>query len=177
MSHSADHERGISYPELRGDLAHPQSHDGVLAQTAVEPIFVLVILLAVTAMYSALFARAASEDVKWRHEAIFYPVSVPVYIIMTVATFGLYTTFWLFKNWQWLRSVERHDIWPIWRTLLLPFNAALLFMHIGRYGDAPKNWFSQVAIPLGVLILVFSFLNAAYEQVAPGPYFVVQALL
>lgn len=137
---------------------------GALAQDNIEVVglaigAVLTILFGVLGV--ALCLQAASKDLPWRDEAIFYPVSMPVFLLLSIATLGLYAFYWALKNWQWLKTVQGQQIWPAARAVFLPVTNVMLFQAIGQQAARDRSHWG-----LGVsIILAASYLGTLAGQV------------
>lgn len=83
-------------------------------------------------------ALSAADD------SMFYVVSRRKFAILFIATFGMYSLFWFFKNWSQYRyasqlaSGTRPSIWPLPRALFMVFFIHSLFSKVKAYGaDKP----------------------------------------
>ncbi len=56
--------------------------------------------------------------------AKFFYVSEGRFLLMALATLGLFETYWSYKNWQYIKQRDGLDIMPIWRAIF-----ALFFTH------------------------------------------------
>jgi hypothetical protein len=52
------------------------------------------------------------------------------YILMSLFTFGLYQTYWIFKNWQYVKNRDNLTIHPFWRAIFGIFFCDSLFKQI-----------------------------------------------
>lgn len=50
-------------------------------------------------------------------QPMFFPVSPPKLLIMSVVTFGFYQLYWFYKNWEFIQAWHRSKIAPFWRAL------------------------------------------------------------
>ncbi|GAB3455265.1 hypothetical protein GCM10027321_07410 [Massilia terrae] len=76
--------------------------------------------------------------------SMFYVVSRRKFAILFIATFGMYSLFWFFKNWSQYRYASqlatgtRPSIWPLPRALFMVFFVHSLFSKVKAYGaDKP----------------------------------------
>ncbi len=53
--------------------------------------------------------------------AIFYPVSLFKLWMFSVVTFGVYTSYWFYRNWAYLKAREKSSIMPIARAIFSQF--------------------------------------------------------
>jgi hypothetical protein len=47
---------------------------------------------------------------------IFFAVSIPKFIVLSICSIGIYDLYWFYKNWQLVRAREQSDISPFWRA-------------------------------------------------------------
>ncbi len=77
--------------------------------------------------------RAEGEDEKaGQCLPLYFPVSVPKLVVMSLCTFGLYELYWFYKNWQVEKQRTKEDLLPFWRTLFFFFFCYSLFRRIGE---------------------------------------------
>lgn len=137
---------------------------GALADDNIEIVALLVgaVLTGLFAVLSiALCLQAAAKDLPWRDEAIFYPVSMPIFLLLSIATLGLYAFYWALKNWQWLKTVQGQKIWPAARALFLPVTNVMLLQAIGQQAAHDRSHWS-----VGVsILLAASYLGTWAGQV------------
>ncbi|MFT5790163.1 MAG: hypothetical protein ACI8SJ_002292 [Shewanella sp.] len=61
-------------------------------------------------------------EAKNQHKTQFYPVSLAKFFVLSILSFGLYSSYWSYKNWQYIKHTkDRPDIWPVARALFSPF--------------------------------------------------------
>jgi transglutaminase-like putative cysteine protease len=120
-------------------------HAKLLEVLVVGMASLVLIAAAVVALRSALTA-----DEAWAAQALYYPVSIPKFLAMTVATAGLYPFFWRWKAWRWARRYDGQDIQPFWRTLFAIFWLWPLFDQANRRLEAKAlpGWLGIAAAAL-----------------------------
>jgi hypothetical protein len=92
--------------------------------------------------YKAPDARVADVGVLSSQE-LFYVVAKPKFLALMIATMGIYTVYWFYKNWALLNR-RRHCYWPVARGLFSIFFAHALFDEIDRAlrrSDAARTFF------------------------------------
>lgn len=96
----------------------------------------------VFALRRALVADAAHAQLGY-----YYPVGVTKFSLMSVATFGLYGFFWVWKCWRWAKSHGHADIQPFWRAAFRPFWLYPLFAEANQRprGMRMPAWIGGVA--------------------------------
>lgn len=53
-----------------------------------------------------------------------------VFVLLSFLTFGLYTIYWFYKGWRFLKESYEWDIYPGWRAIFAIFFAHSLLEHI-----------------------------------------------
>jgi hypothetical protein len=69
-------------------------------------------------------------------EKQFFVVSTKKFAIMTLATMGLYATYWFYRNWRAYRESTGDDVWPVARAIFNIFFTHALFREIA--GSRPQ---------------------------------------
>lgn len=111
---------------------------------------------------------------------IFYVVSIKKFSVLFVATLGLYSLYWYYRNWacyksQWAsHDKDREDLWPIARAFFAVFFVHSLFREVkalGRDKPAVEAWESgKHATQLVVLMIASQLLDRlAYREIG-SPY-------
>jgi hypothetical protein len=70
---------------------------------------------------SAEAAIAATSDQQALEPPIYFPVSVPKMIVMSIASGGFYQLYWSYRNWKYIRQADDSTISPFWRALFVLF--------------------------------------------------------
>lgn len=52
---------------------------------------------------------------------IYFPVSVPKMIVMSLASGGFYQLYWSYRNWKYIRQADDSTISPFWRAVFTVF--------------------------------------------------------
>ena len=151
-----DDEWGVSFTSGSQYQTAAQRAEGQLFSQ--NTWITIIALYSVTYLLTALIGahNAAAYDVSWRNEATFYPLTMWKFLLLTTASCGFYQLFWLYKNWQWLKTEDGKNVSPFGRTF---FNVIMNFslfsyMSESRYGGKP--WFRFIAVPLALLIFASS---------------------
>jgi hypothetical protein len=66
-------------------------------------------------------------------QLIFFDVSIPKLVVLSVCSLGIYELYWFYKNWQIVRVRERSDISPLWRAALGFFFCYAMFKRVRDY--------------------------------------------
>jgi hypothetical protein len=64
---------------------------------------------------------------------VFFDVSIPKLLVLSVCSLGIYELYWFYKNWQLVRARERSDISPLWRAGFGFFYCYALFKRVREY--------------------------------------------
>jgi hypothetical protein len=115
------------------------------------------LVLAVASVLGLRSALAAGEP--WAGTALYYPVSLRKFVVMSVATAGLYPIFWRWKAWRWARRYDAQDIQPFWRAFLAVIWLWPLFNQANkRLG--PKALPRWLGVSAAVLLVIGSVADA-----------------
>ena len=69
-------------------------------------------------------------------EAAYFHVSAWKFLVLSIATFGIYELYWFYQNWRYIRERDRSDIWPFWRTVFSPIWCFSLCKDVDRHGGS-----------------------------------------
>ncbi len=80
------------------------------------------VLLGTLMLFSFVYALVSlTMEAKSSHQSQFYPVSLVKFFILSVFSLGLYSAYWSYKNWQYIKyEKDRPDIWPVARAIFSP---------------------------------------------------------
>lgn len=80
------------------------------------------VLLGTLMLLSIVYALVSlTMEAKSSHQSQFYPVSLVKFFILSVFSLGLYSAYWSYKNWQYIKyEKDRPDIWPVARAIFSP---------------------------------------------------------
>jgi len=127
---------------------------------------------------------------------VYFSVSKPKLIVMSLCTFGIYEIYWFFKNWKLVKERTGQNISPFWRAVFPIFFCYSLFNSIqhsanshGVLSRMRPGWLAFSYIALGVswklpgsawlisfltflpLLLVQEVINDINVKVAPDAEF------
>jgi len=63
-------------------------------------------------------------------ETKFFAVSNKKFIIMSIATLGIYEIYWFYKNWSAVKKAQNSKIFPFWRAVFSVFFCYSLFKKV-----------------------------------------------
>ena len=96
-------------------------------------IFILIYLLA----YVLIFVLWRLDQ--WRNpfqgEAVFFPVTLPKFLFMWIATFGIYPMYWYYRNFLYIRQQQQSAIMPAPRGLFYYLWYFNLWQHLKQDND------------------------------------------
>lgn len=105
-----------------------------------------------------------------RENGFYYAVSLSKFIVLFLATLGLYEVFWFYRNWQYVKQRDNSDIMPFWRAVFsvfwfYPFYQDLKRDSQQRYGRSmlPKPYWIILLLILLVGLGVGENLGDAFE--------------
>jgi hypothetical protein len=86
------------------------------------------------------------------NQPVFFPVSKLKFIVMNVATFGLYEIFWAFKSWKYLADTGKKKISPEWRAWFSIIFLYDLLKEMRDHAKSTKGPFSVSFSPIDVFL-------------------------
>jgi hypothetical protein len=102
---------------------------------------------------------------------VYFPVSVPKLLVMSVCTFGVYEFYWFYMNWKLEQVRSSKKMMPFWRALFSVVWAQSLFERIARRAqdEGVRPQFSPSPMAFLFLVLMLS-------MKLPDPYWVISLL-
>jgi hypothetical protein len=100
---------------------------------------------------------------------VFFDVSIPKLVVLSVCSLGIYELYWFYKNWQLVRARERSDISPLSRAVFGYLFCYALFKQVRDYdaqtGHSPRLPAGVLAAGWGIVTLLWQ-LPDRYSLVA-----------
>jgi hypothetical protein len=90
-----------------------------------------------------------------------YTISTTKFVLLNIFTFNLYTIWWTYKTWCFIKERDQSNISPELRTLFFPFTSYLLFTRIKAFAQSNRidATYSPGLLCMGVILtLLFAFL-------------------
>jgi hypothetical protein len=87
------------------------------------------------------------------------------FVLLHIATFGIYSIYWNYKAWQYFKEKEKSDIWPFARSVFFIFFGIEFFARIEAYCKQYNHKVSYNPALLWILALGINFLG-----LLPIPY-------
>lgn len=95
-------------------------------------------------------------------------MSVNKFVLLSITTFGIYSFWWIYKEWLFFQKKDQLDIMPFMRTLFTFIFIYNLFSKIKNY--AAENKYSHDFSTLGMF---FGFLFFYFLSLLPDPYWLI----
>jgi hypothetical protein len=67
-------------------------------------------------------------------EAAYFHVAAWKFILLSIATCGIYELYWFYQNWRHIRDRDGSDIWPFWRMVFSPIWCFPLCRDVDAHG-------------------------------------------
>ena len=101
------------------------------------------------------------DQTEMKHQVL-YPVTTTKFLIMSLGTMGVYTSYWFWQNWRWLRDMNDQNVSPFWRGFVFPalWNFGL-FSRIVTQEPTGRKSIARLAIPLAIAILLLDLFQVA----------------
>jgi hypothetical protein len=110
-----------------------------VSESALTTGFILWYALAAILAFIVAIIRINS-DADWMSEQIFYPVKLSKFLLLSIVSMGLYTYFWAYKNWRWIRDIGRDHNTPILRSWFMVFTNFALLPQLAEDNDGNKGY-------------------------------------
>ena len=152
--------------ELGVELTDSTDWFSNLSENMILAIIGLYISLVLFIVCMGAFLRR-KIDLDWQNDQIFYPVKLSKFIFLSLITIGFYSYYWSYKNWRWIRDVEKNPNMPLVRSFFMIFTNFSLLLKFAEYENEDKGfpWYSSsVALLLASIYLVLSILGNLSDQ-------------
>lgn len=131
----------------------------------------LILTAGILASIGLIFNR--NYDLAWREQVVLHPVSVKKFIFLSFLTIGHYQIYWFYKNWQWIKTIAKEEIWPVPRAIFSGFMNFSLFPRIddigAEKGKKGYSWYGTLALPLAFLYFISGGYDRAVERIDTIP--------
>jgi hypothetical protein len=102
---------------------------------------------------------------------LYFAVSKPKFIVMSLCTGGIYELYWFYKNWKIIKQRTRQNIRPFWRTFFAIFYCHSLFKSVQGSASSPRH---RPGINPGWLAAAYIALSATWRL--PDPFWFISSL-
>ncbi|MBC3882624.1 DUF4234 domain-containing protein [Undibacterium sp. LX40W] len=93
-------------------------------------------------MDNNIYAAPASDletQTSKNPQSHFYIVSEKKFLVLFVATLGIYSLYWFYKNWQFYRDSTGDSVWPVPRAIFSIFFVHALFRRVAEKLDSNQQ--------------------------------------
>ncbi|MDH3976574.1 MAG: DUF3857 domain-containing protein [Deltaproteobacteria bacterium] len=167
------------YPIVKYFDSAAAEDDGEENNFGLWVLIALIVFYAGGALYVLInwFIDARNQPVY--KDTVFYPVSLVKLIALSIVTFGVYTVYWFYRNWLYVKKIDSSSIMPIARGIFsilwfYPFYLRLVEDSCLRY-EENKVLVKSMAILFAVTYFIATFLSDVDYLFLPA--MVVTALL
>ncbi len=102
--------------------------------------------------------------------AVYYPVTLSKFVVLSLLTGGFYDLYWFYKNWCFVRDRDNSSIDPFWRALFSPLWCAVLILDLRRNVND-----KTISVALVVFLSIVYFVLSIIWRL-PDPYWVATFL-
>jgi hypothetical protein len=102
----------------------------------------------------------------------YFSVSPAKFVVMSLASFGIYGFYWFYRNWVLERAHTNEDLSPFWRTFFAPL---WIYSLLRRMRDAAGG--AQVAPAWRAEISAVAYIVITCGLFLPDPYWLVSLLV
>ena len=167
----------LSLPEITLDRTDtPPEPENAAELIHIAYASYLIILLFV--IYPILAYLSIRAHRPYREQSVLYPVSLSKFILLSLATAGMYSFIWMWKNWLWLRAQGQKSAWPFIYSI---FSIITIFSLVRKVREAsqqsakPLRYATGIAVfYAGVMILIddYGILPSATPKVYRHLYYI-----
>ncbi|MET1254819.1 DUF3857 domain-containing protein [Aliikangiella maris] len=109
---------------------------------------------------SAYFSLIIISLILWRidrkrnpfeGELIYYPVSIPKFIVLSILTFGIYCAYWIYRNFKYIKTKEQITMMPIARGIFHQFWYYSLYSYL--VNDSEKRFSKNQLFPSALAVI------------------------
>jgi hypothetical protein len=87
---------------------------------SLQDIVILILIFSVIAIIFSIISLSREKEV-FNSDDQFYPVSMIKFSTLSFLTFGIYISYWFYKNWQYVKRDEASKIMPLGRAIFVMF--------------------------------------------------------
>ncbi|NNG01104.1 MAG: DUF3857 domain-containing protein [Desulfobacteraceae bacterium] len=111
----------------------------------------LIVVLVVLGLYAIVEWLVDTKRPGFPEPGDFYPVSTGKYVILSIATMGIYSLYWFYRQWKYIKQRDDSPMLPFWRAFFLPFWFYSLFREMRA--DSEKRMGKSI-LPDGVWMVL-----------------------
>ena len=94
----------------------------------------------------------------------FFPTSQKKLAILFIATFGIYTVYWFYKNWDLRKKIEKSKVTPVLRAIFYIFFTHSLFRKVENVAISKGISKSWSAVPLATLFVILAIVSNILDR-------------
>jgi hypothetical protein len=95
-----------------------------------------------------------NETAKKQIDPIFFSASTKKFVLMYIATSGIYSLYWFYKNWVFIKSRTNQNIMPLMRSIFNIFFVYSFFSYIKEFAAKKRV---NIRLPVGFFTAVYIF--------------------
>ncbi|MGY0216637.1 hypothetical protein ACWJJH_04500 [Endozoicomonadaceae bacterium StTr2] len=100
-----------------------------------------------------------------------------LFALLNLGTFNIYSIYWAYRNWQYIKVREGSDIRPFWRAVFLPFMYNELIKDLDADTGEKLYKSDNIRYFLAVIYFVAAISSNLSEQTFVGSFFIFVPLL
>lgn len=152
----------VSEQSRHGIFIKPTSNAGGTEAVEAEPNYALYAIIFYLCMCALIFVawRAHQRHHPFTGETVYFPVTLPKFMVMWICTFGIYGFYWFYRNWLYVKQRDRSNIMPLARSLLFPFWYYPLYAELRRDNAHRQPRLTALPPPAAGIALAIAFFLA-----------------
>jgi len=111
----------------------PVKESLLLMLNKIDPFYAAITAYTLLLILTIILWRVYSSQRPVNAESIYYPVSLPKFIAMWIITYSMYSIYWFYKNWKYIKQRDSSSAMPAARGI---FNQ---FWYYPLYADLRKD--------------------------------------
>lgn len=123
-------------------------------------ILILVALLAQVIILTVLASWIYSIKKEQVHDEFVYSVPIWQFIVLSLVTYGIYPSYWMYRNWKYFKASDTSEIMPIARAIFSVIWFFPLYLRLSKH--AKNNSTSSASISLffaAILTIIYISAN------------------
>lgn len=140
-----------------------------ISPSEIAAMVALAFFIVATIFVLIVGGSAIKGDLATIDRSVLYPVSVTKFVILGVATIGLYTFIWMYRCWRQAKLAENRPVSALFRAFFGVFFFYSLFGEIRRRFTAPRRPPIALGASLATGFLILSLASRIAERVMKTP--------
>ncbi|MGV8835702.1 TonB family protein [Cellvibrio sp.] len=134
-------------------------------------VFLLLLVLAFIGWYRDKKRR------EYNLAAVFFPVSILKFIVLSVFTFGIYLSYWFWRNWIYVKRHDNSSILPFARAFFSPFWYYPFYQALISNEQVKNRRYLPASLGLAAALALLFFVANIAANKAPAIYDVAAILV